>query len=119
MDNRYPKNKRLKSRNHITHLFKKGKWLVCGNLRIIFIENNGEDPKVGVSVSKRYFKRAVDRNRIKRLLRESYRLNQTLYYKAFGTHSHAMLFWSSPKLPTHFSEVEQNFISLCNIRVKD
>jgi ribonuclease P protein component len=32
--------------------------------------------QVGVSVSKRNFKRAVDRNRIKRLLRETYRLQK-------------------------------------------
>jgi ribonuclease P protein component len=32
-----------------------------------------EMPKVGVGVSKRNFKKAVDRNRIKRLIREAYR----------------------------------------------
>ncbi|MDR2130834.1 MAG: ribonuclease P protein component [Odoribacteraceae bacterium] len=49
-------------------------------LRVIFrfsVRDEGEAPaRVAVSVSKRRFKRAVDRNRIKRLTREAYRLNK-------------------------------------------
>lgn len=37
--------------------------------------------QVGVSVPKRNFKKAVDRNRIKRLMRETYRLQKKIVYK--------------------------------------
>lgn len=39
---------------------------------------SGEEPglKVGVTASKRHFKKAVDRNRLKRRLREAYRLQK-------------------------------------------
>lgn len=116
MNNKYPSKEKLKAKKHIDYLFDKGKWLVCGNIRIIEVKPNEESTKVGVSVSKRYFKRAVDRNRVKRLLREAYRLNKALYREAFGTNSYAMLFWTSSKLPSGFLEVEQNFIRLCEAK---
>ncbi|EGN76053.1 ribonuclease P protein component [Idiomarina sp. A28L] len=38
--------------------------------------NQREHPRMGVTVSKKNAKRAVDRNRIKRIIRETYRLKQ-------------------------------------------
>ena len=115
----YPKEEKLKQKKEISLLFEKGKWQTCGNLRIIFLaENLTENLQFGVSVSKRFYKKAVDRNRIKRLLREAFRLNKSEFKSTFGASSSAMLFYISPAKPKHFTEVEANFLKLCELKKK-
>lgn len=75
----YPKSEKLKSRNTIDLMFKSGKSVSKYPLRLVFIKGDFEEEqllKTGVSVSKKYFKKAVDRNYFKRVLRETYRLNK-------------------------------------------
>ena len=119
---KYPKEEKLKKENEITLLFAKGKWRSCGNLRIIILKNHpdlqSENVKLGVSVSKRYFKKAVYRNRVKRLLRECYRLNKDLFKESFGEKTIAMMFWVSNELPKKFQDVEAEFIKLCQSQKK-
>lgn len=121
-DFKYPKEEKLKKDNEITLLFAKGKWKSCGNLRIIILKNHPdlqtENVKLGVSVSKRYFKKAVYRNRIKRLLRECYRLNKDIFKASFGEKTIAMMFWVSNELPEKFQDVEAEFIKLCQSQKK-
>ena len=120
-DFKFPKEEKLKHKREIDLLFAKGKWQTCGNLRIISInleKKPQEDflisnQKFGVSVSKRYFKKAVDRNRIKRLLRETYRLNKEIFTDAFGKNSISMIFWISKEKPSSFQSLEENFVTLC------
>lgn len=120
-DFRFPKEEKLKHKREIDLLFAKGKWQSCGNLRIISInleKKPQEDfifsnQKFGVSVSKRYFKKAVDRNRIKRLLREAYRHNKEIFTEFFGTQSVSMIFWVSKEKPRDYQSLEENFITLC------
>ena len=45
-------------------------------ITILARKNNLEHPRLGLTVAKKYLKRAHDRNRIKRLVRESFRLSQ-------------------------------------------
>lgn len=73
----YNKYEKLKSQKTIEQLFLDGKSVSAYPLRLVYLKHNNSR-KVGVSVSKRNFKRAVDRIRIKRLLREAYRINKTL-----------------------------------------
>lgn len=114
---KYPRAEKLKKNTEIGLLFEKGKWRTSGNLRIIILKDKPTLPveaaRFGVSVSKKYFKRAVHRNRIKRLLRECYRLNKDLFRQAFGEKTMAMLFWVSPEMPPKFQDVEAQFIKLC------
>ena len=110
----YPTKEKLKQKKEISLLFEKGKWKSCGNLRIITMKDEAlHHQKLGVSVSKRNFKKAVDRNRIKRLLREAYRLNKDTFTSRFGKNSLSMIFWASKDFPKHFSDVEKDFINLC------
>ena len=120
-DFRFPRAEKLKHKREIDLLFAKGKWLSCGNLRIISInleKKPQEDfavsnQKFGVSVSKRYFKKAVDRNKIKRLLREAYRLNKETFTEVFGSQTIVMIFWVSKEKPADYQSLEENFITLC------
>jgi len=80
MSFKYPKSEKLKSRKTIDVLFTKGKSVSKYPLRLVYAEVSEQDEvlKTGVSVSKKYFKKAVDRNYFKRVLRETYRLNKQL-----------------------------------------
>lgn len=119
---KYSRAEKLKSTTEIALLFEKGKWKTCGNLRIIVLKDKPNVPvestKFAVSVSKKYFKKAVHRNRIKRLLRESYRLNKDTFKQAFGSKSLAMIFWVSSEMPEKFQDVEAQFIRLCQTQKK-
>jgi len=77
----YPRTQKLKSRKLLGNLFANGKSLNAFPLKLVYQTNSpvqGEILMTGVGASSRHFKKAVDRNRIKRLLRESYRLQQQL-----------------------------------------
>jgi ribonuclease P protein component len=77
--NTLPRNKSLKSTKLIDTLFEKGKTIIAYPVRLVYI-NTDEKVKqsfqVSFTVSKKKFKNAVDRNYIKRLMRESFRKQQ-------------------------------------------
>jgi ribonuclease P protein component len=74
----FGKEEKLKSRKSIDELFAKGKSFTVPPVRVSYKFSRTESPclQAGVTVSKKHFKKAVDRNRIKRLLREAYRLQK-------------------------------------------
>ncbi|WP_299121327.1 ribonuclease P protein component [uncultured Winogradskyella sp.] len=83
MSFKYGKKDKLKSKKHIEQLFNEGKAITVFPLRLIYLKTEFENAvnlKTGVTVSKRLHKTAVTRNRIKRILREAYRLNKPLYF---------------------------------------
>ena len=72
---------KLKSKKQIGELFESGKSVKAFPLLLVYkTDPHLEIPfQIGFSVSKRNFKNAIDRNRIKRLLREYFRKNKYLF----------------------------------------
>ncbi|MDD4921732.1 MAG: ribonuclease P protein component [Bacteroidales bacterium] len=75
----FSKKERLCSETQITELFLNGKSFMSYPVRVVWQAlKSVENPEIRVvmSVPKKKLKHAVDRNRVKRLLRECYRLNK-------------------------------------------
>lgn len=109
MDFSYPNTEKLKSKKIIDLLFSEGKSVSKYPLRLVFIAHDFEENvplKMGVSVSKKHFKKAVDRNYFKRVLRECYRLNKFLLTDNLDKKYCIMFFYqTSEKLS--YQEIEE------------
>lgn len=107
----FGKKEKLKSRKAIDALFASGKSYAAFPLRVRYrflpFRENESPVQAGVSVSKKAFPRAVDRNRLKRLMREAYRLQKAPFVKAITQQSmHADLFFLySDKSETSFEVI--------------
>jgi len=104
----YSKKDKLKSKKLIEQLFTEGRSVSSFPLRMVYLETAFEDGsiiKTGVSVSKRNFKKAVDRNKIKRLLREAYRLQKGLYFNNITTQYAFMILYIGKEMPS-YAEIE-------------
>ena len=74
----YRKANKLKSRKLIEQVFQKGKSFMAFPLKIHWLAGDAKEPvmQAGVTVPTKHFKKAVDRNKIKRIMREAWRLNK-------------------------------------------
>ena len=111
---KYSKTEKLKSRKTIELLFTEGKSVGKFPLRLVFIENKvdiSEKLKFGVSVSKKHFKNAVDRNYFKRVLRESYRLNKQILLENVDA-KYCFMFFYQTKDRLSYLEIEAKTIQL-------
>jgi ribonuclease P protein component len=112
------KDERLKNRKLIGKIFADGKVLLVSPYRILYLinhrsddlqlEREGNHVQFGVGVSGRNFKKAVDRNKIKRLTREAWRLQKNEFQEAVTRKRlHATIFfvYTSKEL-TDFSTIK-------------
>ena len=77
--NSFPKSEHLYGDKLVSNLFETGEAFICYPLRVVFLIqplNDSEAARILVGVPKKRFKRANKRNRLKRLMRETYRLNK-------------------------------------------
>ena|SRR5690606_15759271 len=93
----FTKEERLCSKRFIENLFHKGSSFVVYPFRLVYLknddiaDNNPFPVKAIISVSKKRFKRAVDRNLIKRQMRECYRLEKHHLYNNLQQYSVKLL----------------------------
>ncbi len=120
MDFKYPKSEKLKSKTIIDVMFADGKSISKFPLRLVYIPTELSDNqmiKMGVSVSKRNFKKAVDRNYFKRVLRECYRLNKHQLIENLDQPYAFMLFYQT-KERLSYQEINEKTIQLFDKFIK-
>ncbi len=120
MDYTFKKLEKLKSKKKIEQLFLEGSSVTAFPLRLMYLQTSfkdGANIKISVSVSKRNFKKAVDRNRIKRLMRETYRLNKNSYFNNITTQYALMILYigtDKPKFKTLETKMKLLFEQFLN-----
>lgn len=110
------RNERLKSRKQIELLFTEGQRFVVAPFRVFYLFQQEDESatkgrlQMGVGASTRYFKRAVDRNRIKRLVRESWRLQKNELGEKLQEHNkqlNVFLVYTGKDLPAYKDAVDK------------
>lgn len=74
----FKKSSRLLKKSDYDHVFSKAKKITLTEFVILYRKNNQAYPRLGMALSKKMIAKAHDRNRIKRLIRESFRNNKQL-----------------------------------------
>jgi ribonuclease P protein component len=108
----FSKNERLCSKILIDRLMANGKPFNHSPFRIswIPIAESSAPVKVVISVPKRSFKKAVDRNRLKRQIREAYRKEKKNTYTVLGEKKILLILIYTAKTKLEFKEIEQKLI---------
>lgn len=118
----FSKAERLTSKILFEKLVKNGNSFTVFPFKAIWLEQKEDSPfpvQLAISVSKKRFKKAVDRNRIKRLTREAYRKHKQGLYEVLSGKKNIILLlvFISSEIP-EYKEVE-NKIKLILQRLKD
>lgn len=116
----FPKKEKLTNKKVFEALFTEGKNLREFPIKLIYLSTNSKEEfpiKVAVVAPKKRFKTAVDRNRIKRLLREAYRLNKPFIFNNIEGNFAFIFLYLGKKTPS-FNEVDAAMKKLLEAFVK-
>jgi ribonuclease P protein component len=117
----FKKAERLSKEKTIQELFNRGSSFYLYPFKVVYMLNPDQSattPQVLISVSSRNFPRAVDRNLIKRRIRESYRLQKEIIQQGSKKGAFAFLYTSKTALP--FAEIKNKlFLVLGKIEKLD
>ena len=97
---------RLKGKKQIEQLFLAGKSVGAFPLRMVYLKSDDKH-LVGVSVSKKHFKNAVDRNRIKRLLRVAVEKQLSVVLEKMSSKYCLMVLYVGKEMPESVQLKEQ------------
>ncbi len=107
------KEERLKSRKLIDQLFKEGKSFSFFPFRVVwkYLPSTSDSfLKAGFTVSTKHFKKAVDRNRIRRLMKEAYRLQKNDLQKGLEQSDKPLaifIIYTAKEIPAYLFVVEK------------
>ena len=107
MDTRLTREERLRGKSAIDRLFSEGRSLAVFPLRAVYAVVSVPDmPEISllVSVSKKRFKRAVKRNKVKRLIKETFRLKKNIAVeklKEDGKQIHLAILYLDKEIPPY------------------
>jgi ribonuclease P protein component len=110
------KKERLKSRVLIEKLYSMGNSFYFSPFKIIWLPKthiNGTSPaEILIAVSKKSFSSAVTRNRIRRQIREAYRINKENYYNYLNSKvkSNLLILQYTPKKIMSYKEIEEKIV---------
>ena len=111
----FKKAERLISKKTFDQLFKSGKSIAVSPFRLAWVETTLVSPfsaQIGISVPKKSFAKAVDRNTLKRRIREAYRKNKHLLYEVLqrkNLHIALMIIYTAKdELP--YIEIEKKMV---------
>lgn len=114
----FTKGERLCGIKAISRLFAEGKSMAFPPLRVIYVilpgDKEFQTARVLVSVPKRYFRKAVDRNLIRRRIKEAYRKNKmplVRFMSEAGKRIEIAIIWTDTVIRS-YSETERSVIEM-------
>jgi len=118
----FSKQERICNRNDFQKLLSEGQSFYCYPFRCMYLwnETTSFSVRIAISVSKKKIKKAVDRNKIKRLIRESYRLEKEILYQKYLNTAQSMdifIIYTETKIFS-FYFIRKKIIELMNRIIK-
>ncbi len=107
----FKKAERLTGKKRITRIFEKGKTRVVYPVKAVYLETDPQEifpAKAAFAIGRRNFSRAVDRNLLKRRMKEAYRLNKPEFYKKLENKRLAIVFIYIAKEILPYATIEKS-----------